>query len=347
MHFFLSCIHWLLLSFSVIFALPAFAQNTSDNVETNVNLAVFSTYPSAKLNQACVNVTTDLLTCTEDSISAEAFVSVLSQKSWFSDVIPFNEGPDYELLIANTATTAVNSAENKEYHFTEFTVQWRGIEIDSTIIPTTNDLTLTNDEKARLALTEWYVYALKHELFSAQFLYTALDASDYQNQLQVPETLGEFTRLDTQLYPDPFKGAITRYVHPSYEDALVDVSVYPILAPLEKNTDTILHQQLDADWTKAGEVATARNLTLTQPVPVSPFVVNNHDTGWVLGLKAESSTDTAIFATTYVFKRNDKIIKVATTFPSDFSNPLASELISQISVPDESPLMQQIRSMLE
>ena len=346
MHFLFTRFHWLLLSFSVILSLSVSAQDIPVSGEININLAVFSTYPSEQLSATCESTGTQP-SCIEDSISAESFVAVLSQNNWFTNIIPFNEGADYELLIANLASKAVNSSAPIEQHFTEFTVQWRGIEIDTVIIPTAIDSVLNNSEKASIPLARWYADAIKRGVFSAPYLYTALNASDYQNQLQVPETLGEFKRLDTQLYPDPFKGAITRYVHPFYEDALVDVTVYPILAKLEKNTDSILHQQLSADWNKADEVAHARNLTLTQPVPVSPFVANSYNSGWMLGLKAESSSDAAIFATTYVFKRNDKIVKVATTFPSDLSNPLAMELMSQITVPDESPLMQQIRSMLE
>ena len=346
MHFLFSRFHWLLLSFLVVLPCLTVAQEAPANGEININLAVFSTYPSEQLSAACES-SDGQPSCIEDRISAESFVTVLSQNDWFTDIIPFNEGADYELLIANLATPAVNSSTPIEQHFTEFTIQWRGIEIDTIIIPTAISSALSDSEKASIPLVRWYADAVERGVFSAPYLYTALNASDYQNQLQVPETLGEFKRLDTQLYPDPFKGAITRYVHPFYEDALVDVTVYPILAKIEKNTDSILHQQLNADWNKADEVAHARNLTLTQQVPVSPFVVNNYNSGWMLGLKAESSTDTAIFATTYVFKRNDKIIKVATTFPSDLSNPLAEELISQIAVPEESPLMQQIRSMLE
>jgi len=313
----------------------------------NVTLALFSTYPSELLAVTCDKEVAEKA-CIEDRIPPDAFAASLAAQDWFAHFTPFEEGADYELLIANLASPPITSDKgNFEQHFTEMTLHWRGIEIDSHVIPNQTLVSLADIEKARTQLSLWYADAIDRNVFSAEFLYHVLHASDYANKLSVPETLGEFNRLDTQLYADPFKGSITRYTHPYYEDALVDVTVYPILAKLDDNTDSVLQQQLLADWNKADQVARSRNLTLTQPSPVSVFSVDSNTTGWRLGLKAESVSDAAIFATTYVFKRSDKIIKVATTFPTDFSDELANELITRISVPDESELMQQVRATLE
>ena len=342
-----------------------------------ISLAVFSTYPSETLLDACGD-TEPNQACIEDTITPEAFISTLIAKSWFTEIKPFGNDSDYELLIANVAkqdeTSTISGALreeldeelDKEKHFTELTLQWRGIEIDSLVISSQVNSNETATKKAIEPLLSWYKHATENGLFTPRFLYHALNASDYGNHLSVPESLGDFTRLDTQLYPDPFKGSITRYTHPSFEDALVDVTVYPILAKLDTNasrnkansastantensarTDALLHQQLDEDWNKADHVATARNLTLSQPQPMSPFNVKGFASGWRLALKADSPVDDPIFATTYVFTCNDKIVKVATTFPSDFSDNLAHELIAHITVPEESVLMQQVRAMLK
>jgi hypothetical protein len=354
-----------------------------------VSLAVFSTYPSETLWDACGDTETTQ-DCIEDTITPEAFISALIAKSWFTEIKPFGNDSDYELLIANVAKQdetstmsralsealreeldeeldeELNEELNEEKHFTELTLQWRGIEIDSLVISSQVNSNETATKKAIEPLLSWYKHATENGLFTPEFLYHALNASDYGNHLSVPESLGDFTRLDTQLYPDPFKGSITRYTHPFFEDALVDVTVYPILAKLDTNTpsnqretastantensartDAFLHQQLDEDWNKADHVAHARNLTLSQAQPISPFNVVGFANGWRLALKAESAVDDPIFATTYVFTRKDKIVKVATTFPSDFSDNLAHELIAHITVPEESMLMQQVRAMLK
>ncbi|MDO6566240.1 hypothetical protein Q4561_04165 [Alteromonas sp. 1_MG-2023] len=358
---------------------PTSGPESTDAPVTAIPIAVFSTYPSAAMLGSCESEGPHS-ECIEDSISPDAFVSILTSQSWFTDVKPYDNGVDYELLIANVANQNEEKLTNTENHFTELTLQWRGIEIDSRVIQTHVNRSAEARQKALEPLILWYKQATDQAIFSPTFLYKAVNASDYDNYLSVPESLGDFTRLDTQLYPDPFKGSITRYTHPAYEDALVDVTVYPILAKLDGNTannglprkavsskkafneqasadvyslensettDAILHQQLDEDWIKADKVAHSRNLTLTQPQPVSPFVVQGFANGWRLSLKADSPVDDAIFATTYVFKYNDKIVKVATTFPSDFSDPLANELVAHISVPDESVLMQQVRAMLK
>jgi len=333
-----------------------------------ISLAVFSTYPSETLLDTCGD-TEATQECIEDTIAPEAFISTLITKSWFTEIKPFGNESDYELLIANVAkqgeTLNLSKKLSKEKHFTELTLQWRGIEIDSLVIASQVNSNEASTEKAIEPLVSWYKHATENELFTPTFLYRALNASDYGNHLSVPESLGDFTRLDTQLYPDPFKGSITRYTHPSFEDALIDVTVFPILAKLDTNassnsadtantntensahTDALLHQQLDEDWNKADHVANARNLTLSQPQPISAFNVKGFANGWRLALKADSPVDDPIFATTYVFTRNDKIVKVATTFPSDFSDDLANELIAHITVPEESMLMQQVRAMLK
>ena len=338
-----------------------------------ISLAVFSTYPSETLIGACGDTETTQ-DCIEDTITPEAFISSLIAKSWFTEIKPFGNDSDYELLIANVAkrdetsniTKELSGEPSVERHFTELTLQWRGIEIDSLVISSYVNSNETPTVKAIEPLVSWYKHATENALFTPRFLYHALNASDYGNHLSVPESLGDFTRLDTQLYPDPFKGSITRYTHPTFEDALVDVTVYPILAKLDTNassskgntasaantensarTDAFLHQQLDEDWNKADHVANARNLTLSQPQPISPFNVVGFANGWRLALKAESPVDDPIFATTYIFTRKDKIVKVATTFPSDFSDNLANELIAHITVPEESMLMQQVRAMLK
>lgn len=347
---------WLVFYVPLSMAQPSYVQDKQANLVPsqltviNTDLSVFSSYPSEALIAAC-EVVPSSFTCEEDVIEPDAFTTTLVAQNWFANVKPFESGSDYELLIANVGKQGkqVNDTAHQPmaYLFTEITLQWRGIEINSHIIPTTAPLTSTDINNAEVSLASWYEWALQQHLFSAQYLYSALKASDYEKNLRVPDSVGEFTRLDTQLYPDPFKGSITRYTHPTYEDALVDVTIYPILGRLENSADLILHQQLDADWNNAGKVASARNMTLTKSVPISSYTVNDGTNGWRLGLKAESESEAAIYATTYVFKRHDKIIKVATTFPTDFSDPIANELLSHIVVPDESPLMQQVRAMLK
>ena len=162
----------------------------------------------------------------------------------------------------------------------------------------------------------------------------------------MPETVGEFTKLDTQLFADPFSGSITRYTHPDYEDALVDVTVYPFLAQLSQEESELLPKQLESDLQKANTAANLQHLNLSQVSPAYPYEVNGSLVGWKLGLSATSDTSPTIYATTYVFRQQDKIVKVSTTFPPDFSDNIVNQLIVNVEVPEESNMMKKVRSLL-
>ncbi|WP_163087797.1 hypothetical protein [Alteromonas profundi] len=325
--------------------LCAFAQGQT-SPSGNVDISVFSTYPSDQVLARCKQAVA-AKECIQDSIAPEVFVKALSSRGWFNRVAAFSDALDYELLIAHTSGPSSSEDTIEALHFTEVTLLWRGMEIDSRIIENAFPQDVNNLEKAVTVLTDWFHYSQHSALFTAAFLYSSLSASNYVDELVVPSTLGDFARLDTQLYPDPFKGVITRYTHREFEEALVDVTVYPILAPLEHDKDQILIKQLKADWEKAEAVAEHQALTLYKQPAAARYQANSEHAGWRLGIKAESATQDTIYATTYVFQQHDKIVKIATTFPSTQSDPIANALIAQIAVPEESSLMMQVRPLIK
>lgn len=307
------------------------------------HIAVFSTYPSTSLAALCSgnNKEETHAECIEDPLPPSAFINALQLSGKFSHLLPFSEGNDYELLIANISKS--KDIASKQYG--EFTLRWRGLEIDTasfSLLPESSDA----ERIAGSLVSLWLQHIEDKNVFSSQFLYLALNASNYENSLEVPEEVGEFIKLETQLFADPFNGAITRYTHPSFEDAFVDVTVYPFLGPLDIEESVLLNQQLNEDVEKANSVAQSQHLTLSLSSPAAKYIVNNEIHGWRLGLKAESATAPTIYATTYVFRREDKIVKVATTFPADFSDSLVNEIITRVQVPQESTLMKNIRAIL-
>lgn len=312
----------------------------------NTDISVFSTYPSNQVLARCKQ-TVAAKECVEDSIAPDVFVKALSSRGWFNQVAAYNDTFDYELLIAHISGPTSTENRINAHHFTEVTVMWRGMEIDSTIVENTFTQKEDNHKKAVTVLTEWFHYSQQNRLFTAAFLYSSLNASNYLDELDVPSTLGDFARLDTQLYPDPFKGVITRYTHPEFAEALIDVTVYPILASLDHDNNDILIKQLNADWETAQAVAKHQSLSLSKQPEAARYQANSKHTGWRLGIKAESPTQETIYATTYVFQQHDKIVKIATTFPSTQSDPIANALIAQIAVPEESALMMQVRKLLK
>lgn len=349
------------LFFSCFF-IPTMLSSVAHAYAVNQRVSVFSTYPSEALLQSCYSqqkpthsppIDTDSSNlCFEDAISPDSFINVLSESGEFNNLLPYGEGSDYELLIANVGAAP---HEHQQYatQFAEFTLQWRGIEIDSSLFDSgvetrdgdNKENTDIGKETKRL-ISRWLQHVRQTGLFTSKFLFDALEASNYDVALQVPDTVGEFKKLDTQLFPDPFSGAITRYTHPDYEDALVDVTVYPFIGQLSTTENELLPKQLESDLQRARATAERQKLTLSQISPASPYAVNSQLVGWKLGLSAASDNLPTIYATTYVFRQQDKIVKVSTTFPPDFSDNIVNKLIVEIQVPQESVMMKKVRDML-
>ncbi len=229
------------------------AANQQTGRKVRAPVAFFSTYPSNNASETCRIVNRQKQACEDDPISPQQFLDVLSEQDWFTAVLPSSSGSDYELLISNQSATvadgtpwqstisalSLGTVSTPVYvrNFTEVTVQWRGVEIDTRLLDiTVPALTEQNAQDiARTALTRWWQDVSDNDVFSARYLYSALDASNYFDNMQVPAHIGDFVKDDTQLYHDPFKGVISRYLHPQYENALLDISVYPILLPLSQS----------------------------------------------------------------------------------------------------------------
>lgn len=339
-------------------------QQTGHKVRAPV--AFFSTYPSNNASETCRIVNRKKQACEDDPISPQQFLDVLSEQDWFTAVLPSSSGSDYELLISNQSATvadgtpwqstisalSMGTVSTPVYvrNFTEVTVQWRGVEIDTRLLDiTVPALTEQNAQDiARTALTRWWQDVSDNDVFSARYLYSALDASNYFDNMQLPTHIGDFVKDDTQLYHDPFKGVISRYLHPQYENALLDISVYPILSPLSQSDDTLLHSELQQDLAQAKDVASARDMTLDDDGGITPFSIAGSDRiaeGKVMALTATSENAESLFASTYVFRQQDKIIKITTTFPRRVSDSLVQQAMPSIIVPEPSKLMAAIREM--
>lgn len=342
------------------------AANQQTGHKVRAPVAFFSTYPSNNASETCRIVNRQKQACEDDPISPQQFLDVLSEQDWFTAVLPSSSGSDYELLISNQSATvadgtpwqstisalSLGTVSTPVYvrNFTEVTVQWRGVEIDTRLLDiTVPALTEQNAQDiARTALTRWWQDVSDNDVFSARYLYSALDASNYFDNMQVPAHIGDFVKDDTQLYHDPFKGVISRYLHPQYENALLDISVYPILLPLSQSDDTLLHSELQQDLSQAKDVATARDMTLDDNGGITSFSITGSDhiaEGKVMALTASSESDESLFASTYVFRQQDKIIKITTTFPRHVSDSLVQQAMPSIIVPAPSKLMAAIREM--
>lgn len=345
---------------------PLLAQPVETGYRVNAPIAFFSTYPSAAASDACLAISRAGTPCQDDQVSPQAFLSALSASEWFSEVLPSAASADYELLVANQTTTIHTATPWQQFlhshtqgyenlparfrSFTELTIQWRGVEIDSRLIKL--DVAALNagaeQHAANTILSQWWLAVSQAQVFSARYLFTALKASDYFTQMTLPEAIGDFVRQDTQLYHDPFKGVISRYLHPQYDSAMLDVTVYPVLAANIDTPTTALAAELEQDKLQAQAVSSDKGMTLDDHGGIQPFIIGAGDSsqeGRVLQLAASAEHAETLFASTYVFRQQDKIIKFTTTFPRHVADPLIAQALPEIVVPGPSRLMSEIRRL--
>lgn len=342
---------------------PAPAPSFLPKYHVAAPVALFSTWPGDTMSARCQQVnTTDR--CMEDAIAGNEFAAILKEKNWFDDVLTESDAADYEILIASlsaqvadndsdgvslhSATAGLWPANTTPHYFTEFTVQWRGVEIDSQRFETYSKTEKPVTEFASEILDTWWLASLRKSVFSAEYLFTALGASDYNSELVLPQSIGEFILQDTQHYPDPFKGIISRYSHPEFDDALIDITVGPVLMDLTMPESQRLQAALEENLKEATQMSAAQGLKLITDSPVSAFTVNSASqrfNGYRMAVHAENELGEPLFATTYVFEMKDKLVTLSTTFPPRIADNLVSAALPVIEVPGESALMKTIRGM--
>ena len=315
-------------------------------------LALFSTYPSNEMVTACRQDSE--MACEEDMVPPEAFLQAFrASENGSEQLTTKNQTADYELLIANLGRPdpapwwrrLVNSQPDSTTQFSEFTLSWRGVELSSTLVKSRFPTTASHTDIAMGLLSRWWQNVEQDSIFSASYLYRQLNASNYDAELQLPGTIDTFSKALTELYHDPLEGVISRYTHPEYSEALLDISVYPIRQSLSTDTAVILDDELKTDLAQAKEVATSRALTLSLIHDTEDTqVATSEGTGRRLALQASSATRDTIYASIYVFRLKDKIIKITTTMPPGFSDALVNRAVPHIRVPGESHLMAMLRA---
>ncbi len=310
-------------------------------------LALFSTYTSDAARAQCETTT---MACREDALSPGAFLSAFKDSANNHKLV---QTADYELLIANLGREQpdpgwfswLTRTPPATTQFAEFTLTWRGIELSSRVVEGTYPRTIGQKAMAQALISKWWNDVSDQAIFSASYIYRQLDASNYDAELKLPDSIDNFHQAITELYPDPLEGVISRYTHPDFQDALVDISIYPIRQSLSLATTQILDEELHNELAQAQSVATTRKLELSMiHTAQDTQVMTEQGPGRRLALAASSPSQDTIYASIYAFRLQDKIIKITTTMPPDYSDPLIQRALPAIDVPGESPLMVMLRA---
>lgn len=336
------------IAFSVLLVSPTNAAN--NNINTAVvdpdNINIYAAHLTDELTSKCDS--SSFSNCQLNALDQASLVDILIHSDIDGEISHAIENTEYELLIGSAIINerATSEADVETQLVLEISTQWRGISLDDSQLAITLNRTqgaLSASDGAKLLMTQWVEGAVTRSLFSAPFLYQFLGASDYQNDLQVPDKIGDFALSRQHLFNDPMKGMLSRYIHQEFDLAVFDVYVYPLKtsapAELQSQSELLAEQE---DIRLISEALGDDALTMSDIYELDP-IEGISDTR-VFGFQASLKTNSdPLFATQYLYVKNDKVVKFSINVPARITDALIANAIANIVVPGESVLMKQVR----
>jgi hypothetical protein len=319
-------------------------QNT--RIANGTDISIYAAHITEELQAWCQTKSTKI--CDLNVLSQTDLVTSLHTADTSGDVIKSLEGTEYQLLVGSTKI--IDSVGNTlvEELLLEISAQWRGITLDDIQLTVVLDKNI-GDTKQRMAkaskklFSQWIKSASDKQLFSAEYLYQFLGASDYKNELKVPNQIGDFSLSRQHLFNDPMKGMLSRYIHNDFELAVFDVYVYPL-----KTNDTAESQsqnelKLEQQDIRAISQALGKDALVMSDIYELKNITGLRDTQ-VFAFEAQLKTDSdPLYATQYLYVKSDKVVKFSINTPARITNNLIADAINAIIVPAESSLMKQVR----
>jgi hypothetical protein len=327
------------LSFFFIVCASASANSSdpqSENPEQGSQWPVFAAQLSENVIELC-----HTQHCELNVFSADDLSSFLSQHPLNREVLEALSLSEYELLISSAVTSP--DADHASLVM-EMTTSWRGVPIDDFNVesPIDQNISVTGSSM----INAWVERVQNEAVFDATRIYNIIGASDYLQQMQLPEKIGEFVFMETALYHDPMQGSISRYVHPQFSDAVIDISVYPVSPFVHKPDEK---EALTSEM----EIEKSHIQALIKQAQLDDYQISEITStefvsalGGLKGLSIEVALQTKIdpvYSTQFLFTQNDKFIKLTGNVPKHMMLALVEQSISQIKVPGESQFMQAMR----
>lgn len=323
-------------------------------------VSFFASYLSEKLQQKCnqFNADSKIQHCIEDPVDPELYWSELNESGLFEQVHLSKDNNDYEILVSSASFSKDNKDGSRPYPQkqqiqAEISVTWRNIELRSYQykLPLTIADPASSVRSLQLAFAKQLVSiflqdAKNDRLFSAEFIYSKLNASDYQQDLSIPEHISDFRFYQKHQFSDPLQGIMVRYLHPSFIGDIIDLYVYPVADSNWTDHKQTIKHELDKVSNEMQFVASAQKmagLNIGNMQELAWSVDGETYSGFYLSADAQDSTNQKIFASTYIFVLNDKYIKFTATFPAAIATEFIKQAIPFIQVPHESVLMAELR----
>jgi hypothetical protein len=173
-----------------------------------------------------------------------------------------------------------------------------------------------------------------------QFLFQQVKASDYFNELSVPENVAGFYRQQMQLQQDPTRGTLVRYEHEEFPSAIIDVYVYPIVKhDYQDKHQELMYLELTKDLQVIEAISEHRDIKTINIGEISSI-----ENGMVFEVHADDGIE-EMYTSQYIFVQEDKFIKFSANMPAQFSDTMVQEVMSSIAVPPPSEIMNAFRDV--
>jgi hypothetical protein len=333
-----------LLLISPVNAADSYTGETKVSVVDSADINIYAAHLTEELETYCKTDTTVI--CELNVLSQPSLLTALQQSDTTGNVLSALENSEYEVLIGSAR---VQNKDNLSHELVlEVSAQWHGITIDDIQLRATLDSSIAefNDSVAEASnrlVTQWVENALQKELFSAEFLYQFLGASNYTTELKVPKKIGDFALSRQHLFNDPLKGMLSRYIHKDFELAVFDVYVYPL-----KNNDSVITQSQNELLREQQDIRAISKALGEEALTMSDVYEVNNLVGLqdirIFAFEAQLQTDSEpLFATQYAYVKNDKVVKFSVNVPARITDSLIVDAINAIVVPPESSMMKQVR----
>ncbi|GAA0549148.1 hypothetical protein GCM10009098_15970 [Rheinheimera aquimaris] len=333
-------------------------------------VSFFITRPTAELNQQCLQFADDSVMqhCQINQFDASLYWQQLYGSGLFERVMFAGEGTDYQVLVSTAnmsretaaditkaavagATLMLLPVTNEFSVKAEVTVLWRDLVLKrfSYDVPFSHTMSLFHkpDGGAQHFAQTLMSYFLRdieqQQVFSGAFLLSALQDSDYLQQLKAPAQLGDFQLAGQHIYNDPLAGTQLRYINQNFIDDYIDVFVYPIRRTDWQEPSLVMHDELENVRKELQLFYQQQNKIMK--LQEAKTISWQHESGDFHGSYFELTIEDieSLPSSTYLFIAEDKFIKLRCTFGADHAESLVKALIPKIIVPDESLFMATLR----
>ena len=319
----------------------------------HAEMPIYAAYVSDEIHHTCQQKA--LAACQLNAFTGESLTAVvasLDSSLMIEDALSLSE---YEVLIGNAVINIDEKTQEGELVF-EITTVWRQVPIDDLTLRQITPLSNV-EQTARNLLSQWSRHIQRNKVLEATKIYQVLGASDYSTELSVPRTIGDFRQQQSAVYRDPLLGSVTRYSHPRFDSAIVDISVYPFSPFAGKSThenastnvvndkQSRLHAEMENELAQIRQsIASAKiqDYSISSIHPAAITVNGSVLNGLRLEVLLHTQTDPQ-YSTQYIFEQNDKVIKLTGNLPEFMMEKIVTESLPQIKVPTESLFMRTLR----